>query len=75
MNLTDISGLRGDIVTFAVPVRSEKCVRAEDVTQSVHWGEESKCPVLHVVVAAKDARAAHPITRYLRILMQVQPLE
>jgi hypothetical protein len=71
--LTDISGLRGDTVTFMVPGGNEKCVRAEDVTESGHWGEASKCPVLHVVVAAKDASAVHPITRYKRILLQVQP--
>jgi hypothetical protein len=75
VSLADISGLRGNIVTFTVPRGNDKRVRVEDVAQSGHWGEKSKCPVLHVVVAAKDARAAHPITRYLRILMQVQPLE
>jgi hypothetical protein len=38
-----------------------------------HWGEKSKGPVLHVVVAAKDASAVNAMTRYKRILLQVQP--
>jgi hypothetical protein len=73
VDLTNVSGRHGDIVTFTVPGGNDKCVRAEDVTESGHWGEMSKCPVLHVVVAAKDASAVHPITRYKRILLQVQP--
>jgi hypothetical protein len=73
VDLENVSGPHGYIVTFTVPGGNDKCVRAEDVTESGHWGEMSKCPVLHVVVAAKDASAVHPITRYKRILLQVQP--
>jgi hypothetical protein len=75
VNLTNISEIHGDRVKFTVPGGNDKCVRAEDVTESGHWGEASKCPVLHVAVAAKVAGAVHPITRYRRILLQVQPHE
>jgi hypothetical protein len=72
VNPTDVSGLHGYTVTFAVPGGNDKCVRAEDVTESGHWGEKPRCSVLYVVVAAKDANAVHPITRYRRVLLQVQ---
>jgi hypothetical protein len=42
VNLTNISELHGDRVTFTVPGGNDKCVRAEDVTESGYWGEASK---------------------------------
>jgi hypothetical protein len=74
VNLTDSSGPNGSVVRFKVPYGMyDECVAAKDVTEFGQWGEKQKCPVLHVVVAVKDASAAHPITRYRRVLLHVQP--
>jgi hypothetical protein len=34
------------------------------VTEFGHYGEKSKCLVLHIIVAVKDMNTVHPITRY-----------
>ncbi|CAN9169833.1 unnamed protein product [Alternaria alternata] len=74
VNLTDVTGPDASVVRFTMPYGMyETCVADEDVTEFGQWGEKQKCPILHVVVAVKDASAAHPITRYRRVLLHVQP--
>ncbi|RYN72850.1 hypothetical protein AA0120_g12708 [Alternaria tenuissima] len=74
VNLTDVTGPDASVVRFTVPYGMyDTCVADEDVTEFGQWGEKQKCPILHVVVAVKDTSAAHPITRYRRVLLHVQP--
>ncbi|KAF2184119.1 DUF1593-domain-containing protein [Zopfia rhizophila CBS 207.26] len=70
INFTYPSGSEGRAVEFTVPSPDKGyCVAPEDVTEFGHWGEESKCPIFHVVVAVKALDVPNPITRYRRVVL------
>lgn len=74
LNFTYPLGTEGQAVEFKIPEPTDgTCVLPQDVTQFGQWGERSKCPILHIVVAVKDTNRAHAITRYRRVLLHVQP--
>ncbi|KAF2019852.1 DUF1593-domain-containing protein [Aaosphaeria arxii CBS 175.79] len=74
VNITAVEGSARRMVELAIPEPSDGfCVLAEDVTEFGQWGERSKCPVLHVVLAVKDIGAKFPMTRYRRVVLNVQP--
>ncbi|KNG45519.1 cellulose-binding protein [Stemphylium lycopersici] len=76
VNITTETESNSSIAYFRVPHgQDSRCVAADQVTEYGAWGELSKCPVLHLVLAVKDVGAVHPITRYKRVVLHVQPYD
>jgi hypothetical protein len=75
-NFTEVVGSEGRVVELVVPESLfGYCVAAEDVTQFGQWGEAEKCLTLHVVLAVKDDGREVAMTRYRRVLLNVQPYD
>ncbi|KAF2729817.1 DUF1593-domain-containing protein [Polyplosphaeria fusca] len=76
INITRPGGTDGSLSSFTIPEpNSRSCKAPEKVTEFGQYAEAIKCPVLHVVAAVKDVGARHPITRYRRVLLRVQPYD
>jgi hypothetical protein len=76
LNITQVAHSEGSVVEIVVPESLlGYCVAEMDVTQFGQWAEAEKCLTLHVVVAVKDVGKENAMTRYRRVLLNVQPYD